>query len=358
MTDAFLNGRFVGFVDNPQVFADKLREERRKGIISDNVNVYFEEETNELFVECGKGRLRRPLIVVKSGKPLLTEEHVDRLIKNELKWSSLVSQGIIEYLDAAEEENMFIALESSSLTPNHTHLEITPLDMFGLTTSLVPYANFNSAQKVNTGSKNQKQALGFYASNYPVRMDMDVNLLHTPQMPIVTSAMHTIFDYDKHPSGQNIVVAVLCYKGYNMDDAIVINRGSVDRGFGRGTYFRPVIAEELRYSGGLVDDISIPKKEVKGYKSERDYRYLEDDGIIYPEAQVAEGDVVIGKVSPPRFLSGMDEYSLGGETGRESSLAMKHGEQGVIDFVLITENIEGNKLVQVKIRDQRTPEIG
>ncbi len=358
MTDVYLNGKFAGFVDNPQVFAEQLRAERRKGDISENVNVYVEEETDELFVECGKGRLRRPVVVVKEGRPLLTKEHVDKLLKNEASWGNMVKSGVIEYLDAAEEENALIAFSREGLTPNHTHLEITPLGMLGLTTSLVPYANFNSAQKVNTGSKNQKQALGFYAANYPVRMDMDVNLLHSSQRPVVQSVMHSVFDYDKHPSGQNIVVAVLCYKGYNMEDSIVINKGSVERGFGRGSYYRPVIAEELRYSGGLVDEISIPKKDVKGYKSERDYRYLENDGIIYPEAQVAEGHVVIGRVSPPRFLSGMDQYSLGGETGRESSVAMKHGEQGVIDFVLITENMEGNKLVQVKIRDQRVPEIG
>jgi DNA-directed RNA polymerase beta subunit len=189
-------------------------------------------------------------------------------------------------------------------------------------------------------------------------MDMDVNLLHYPQMPVVKSLMHDIVEYDKHPSGQNIVVAVMSYKGYNMEDAIVINKGSIELGLGRGSYYRPMIAEELRYSGGLVDDVAIPDKEVKGYKSEHDYRYLEEDGIIYPEALVAEGDVVIGKTSPPRFLSGMEQYSLSSETRRESSVMMQHGEEGIIDTVIITENSEGNKLVQVKIRDNRTPEVG
>ena len=211
---------------------------------------------------------------------------------------------------------------------------------------------------MNTGSKNQKQALGFYANNFLIRMDMDVNHLHTPQRPIVKSIIHDIFDYDSHPSGQNVVLAVLSYKGYNMDDAIVINRGSIDRGMGRSTYYRPAISEELRYSGGLVDEICVPDKDVKGFKSEHDYRYLEGDGIIFPEARVAESDVIIGKTSPPRFLSGMDQYSLGQDNRRESSVAMKHGEEGIIDCVLITENEEGNKLVQVKIRDQRIPEIG
>jgi DNA-directed RNA polymerase beta subunit len=189
-------------------------------------------------------------------------------------------------------------------------------------------------------------------------MDMDVNLLHHPEIPLVQTMMHEISDYKRHPAGENMVVAIMTYSGYNMEDAIVINRFSVDYGLGRSTYYRPAIAEELRYSGGLVDKVTIPEKDVKGYKSERDYRYLEEDGIIYPEAKIEEGDVIIGKVSPPRFLSSMDEYNLASNTRRESSVSVRHGEGGIVDFVLITESEEGNKLVQVRIRDQRIPEMG
>ncbi|MBS3119831.1 DNA-directed RNA polymerase subunit B [Candidatus Woesearchaeota archaeon] len=358
MADVFLSGKFVGDVENPREFVNQIIDSRRKGKVDGNVNVHYDEYTNEVFVESSSGRLRRPLIVVRDGKPLLTEAHVTALKRNEKHWEDLVQEGIIEYLDTAEEENALVTFEESELTPKHTHLSVAAMDMFGIVTSLVPYANFNSAQKVNTGSKNQKQGLGFYASNYHIRMDMDVNLLHSPQKPVVRTIGHDISEYDKHPSGQNVIVAVMSYKGYNMEDAIVINQGSVDMGLGRGTYYRPVVAEELRYSGGLVDTISIPEKEVKGYRSEKDYAHLEDDGIIYPEAKVAEGDVVIGKTSPPRFLSTMDQYTLAPDLRRESSIAMKHGEEGVVDMVLITENMEGNKLVQVKIRDQRKPEIG
>ena len=358
MADVYLSGKFVGTIEDGEAFASSLREERRRGILSENINVFYDSAAGEVHIEAGKGRLRRPLIVVRDGRPMLTPEHVDKLSRNELRWSDLVRQGVIECMDAAEEENALVAFFEEELTIEHTHLELTPLTMFGLVTSLVPYANFNSAQKVNTGSKNQKQALGFYASNYMIRMDMDVNLLHNPQMPVVKSIMHDISEYAKHPAGQNLVVAVMSYKGYNMEDAIIINRGSIDRGMGRGSYYRPMITEELRYSGGLVDEICIPSKDVKGFKSEKDYRFLEEDGIIYPEAQVKEGDVVIGKTSPPRFLSSMEQYSLSAETRRESSATMKHGEEGIVDLVIITENNEGNKLVQVKLRDQRIPEVG
>jgi DNA-directed RNA polymerase subunit B' len=358
MAEVYLNSKIIGTVDDPGSFVATIREERRSGNVTSNLNIFHNEKSNEILIETSRGRARKPLIVVKDGQPLLIEKYLKQLEKNEISWSDLVKQGIIEYLDASEEENSLVAFFEKDITPEHSHLEITPLAMFGLTTSLVPYANYNQSTRVNAGSKNQKQALGLYASNYSVRMDMDVNLLHYPQVPIVKSIMHDISNYQQHPAGQNIVVAVMSYKGYNMEDAIIINKSSIERGFGRSTYYRPSISEELRYSGGLIDQVSIPDKDVKGYKSERDYRFLEQDGIIYPEAQVAEGDVVIGKTSPPRFLSSLEEYNLAAGTRRESSVAMKHGEQGIVDFVLITENEEGNRLVQVRLRDERVPEIG
>ena len=358
MAEVYLNSKFLGLIDNPIEFVSRIREERRKGSIADSLNVYYNEKADEVQLESSKGRARRPLIIVKDGVPLLTERHVKQLEKNEISWSDLIKQGVIEYIDAAEEENSLVAFFESELTPEHTHLEITPLAMLGYCTSLVPYANFNQSTRLNAGSKNQKQALGFYASNFAVRMDMDVNMLHYSQGPVVNTIMHDISNYDKHPAGQNMVIAIMSYKGYNMEDAIILNRGSIERGLGRSTYYRPSIAEELRYAGGLIDQVCIPDKEVKGYKTEKDYRFLEDDGIIYPEAKVKEGDVVIGKTSPPRFLSSMEEYSLASSTRRESSVNLKHGEEGIVDLVLITENEEGNRLIQVRMRDERVPEIG
>ena len=209
MTEVYLNSKFVGAIDNPIEFVQKIREERRKGIITENLNVYYNEKANEIQLEGSKGRARRPLIIVRDGIPLLTERHIKQLEKNEISWSDLVKQGVIEYLDAAEEENTLIAFFESELTPEHTHLEITPLAMLGYCTSLVPYANFNQSTRLNAGSKNQKQALGFYASNFAVRMDMDVNILYYPQQPVVNTIMHDISNYNKHPAGQNIVVAIM-----------------------------------------------------------------------------------------------------------------------------------------------------
>ncbi|MBT6774673.1 DNA-directed RNA polymerase subunit B [Candidatus Woesearchaeota archaeon] len=358
MADVYINSNFVGTVDDINHFVENVKDLRRKGSLPEEANIYHNSEANEVRIMCDEGRARRPLIIIKEGRSLLSEKHLKQLEDGEITWADLIRQGVVEYLDAGEEENALVAYTEEELTPEHTHLEITPGSISGIATALVPFGNFNQSSRLIIGSKNQKQALGFYAANYHIRMDMDANILHYPQFPLVKTKLHDVTDYDEHPSGQNMVVAIMCYDGYNMEDGVILNKGSIDRGLARSTYFRPVKAEELRYSGGLVDEISIPDKDVKGYRSEKDYGFLEGDGIIYPEAKVNEGDVIIGRTSPPRFLSSLDEYNLSAAIRRESSISLKHGERGVADFVFITENEEGNKLVQVRLREERIPEIG
>ena len=358
MADVYLNSRFIGSVEEIKSFVDDVKDLRRRGTLPEGLNVHYDLTAAEVHLFSDEGRARRPLIMVRDGKSLLTEKHIKQLEDSEITWLDLVRQGVIEYLDAGEEENALVAYREEELSKDHTHLEIAPGVILGLTTSLVPFGNYNQSSRLIIGSKNQKQALGFYAANYHLRMDMDANVLHYPHFPIVKTKIHEVVDYDEHPSGQNMIVAVMCYDGYNMEDGVILNKASVQKGLARSTYFRPVGAEELRYSGGLIDEISVPDKDVKGYRSEHDYRFLEGDGIIYPEAKLDEGDVIIGRTSPPRFLSSLDEYNLSTSVRRESSVSLKHGEHGIADFVVLTENEEGNKLVQVRLREERIPEIG
>jgi len=358
MTDVFLDESFIGTTSNIKEFIFNLKTHRKEKEFLRTLNIYYDEEFDELYLNLCNGRARRPLIVAKDGKAMLTDEHIKGLETGEIKWNDLVREGIVEYLDAGEEENSLIALSEEEITNEHTHLEIAPVTVLGITTSLVPYANYDAAARLNGGSKNQKHALGLYLSNYLLRMDTDVSLLHYPQSPIVKSFMADVINYDKHPSGINVVIAEMCYEGYNMEDAIVFNKSSIERGMARSTYFRPYAVEELRYSGGLMDEIGIPDKEVRGYKSEKDYRYLEKDGIVYTGQKLKADDVIIGKTSPPRFLGEMEDFSFAANTRRESSVIVKHGEAGVVDMVVLTENEEGNKLVQARLRDQRIPEIG
>ncbi|MCD4759480.1 DNA-directed RNA polymerase subunit B [archaeon] len=358
MVDVFLNERFVGSVSDVNEFLNNIKKQRREGIIPEKLNIGFYEALNEIHVETTKGRCRRPLIIVENGKSKLTEELLQKIEKDEITWEELIKQGIVEYLDAREEENTFVALDEKDITKEHTHVEVSPITILGLCTSLIPFSNFGSSSRLIRGSKLQKQGLGLYASNFPLRMDTDASILHYPQRPITKSFMHDVFNYDAHPNGQNFTIAVMSYEGYNMQDAVIINKGSIDRGLARSTYFKPYSATELRYSGGLRDEIDIPDKEVKGYRSERDYRHLEDDGLVYTEAQVEPEDVIIGRSSPPRFLGSLEEFNIAVNTRRESSIAIGEGTKGIVDMTFLTENEEGNRLIQTRLREQRIPEIG
>jgi len=352
--DVFYNGRFIGHVENHDEIIKKLREKRRKAELPMEMSISYDKYFNTVLISTEIGRVLRPLIIVEHAKPKLKEEHIKTLKEGEIKWKELLNQGVIEYLDAAEEENALVALEPNDIGSEHTHLEIDSIDFLGVVTSLVPYGNHDQSSRLNRGSKTQKQALGLYASNYLCRLDTDVSILHYPQKPIVRSFVYDTLKF--YPAGQNLVVAIMTHEGYNTEDAIVLNQASVDRGLARSTYFRPYTTTELHYAGGLSDEILVPEKDNSGYRTEESYRFLEDDGIVYPEAKLKEGEVVTGKVSPPKFLSEAREISI--RTKKESSTVIRQEEKGTIDAVFITTDVEGNKIVQARTRDERIPELG
>jgi DNA-directed RNA polymerase subunit B len=352
--DVFFNGIYIGSVENSKEFVAQIREKRRSNQLPEQLNVRDNESYQTILISTEPGRALRPLIVVENGASKLKKEDLIRLEQNELEWQHLINEGIIEYLDASEEENALVAIYEEEITPEHTHLEIDPLDLFGVVTSLVPYANHDQSSRLNRGSKTPKQSLGVYAANYLCRLDTDVSVLQYPQKPIVKSFVYDTLNI--YPAGQNLIIAIMPYDGYNMEDALVFNNGSVDRGVGRSFYYRPYSAVEMNYAGGLKDEIGVPEKDSSGYKTEASYRFLEGDGVVYPEAEVNEGEVLIGKMSPPKFLSEAREISV--RTKKESSITMRQEEKGVIESVFVTEDNEGNKIVQVKTRDQRIPEIG
>jgi DNA-directed RNA polymerase subunit B len=175
---------------------------------------------------------------------------------------------------------------------------------------------------------------------------------------MVNTRAMDIIGYDVQPSGQNAVVAVLSFEGYNMEDALIFNKASIERGLGRSTFYRIYEAECRQYLGGLKDKFTMPEAGIRGYRGETYYRLLEPDGIIGLEAQVAGGDVLIGRTSPPRFLEEYKEFEVKGPTMRDTSVDVRPAETGVVDQIFITETGEGSKLVKVRVRDQRIPELG
>jgi len=353
----FLNNELLGYTWNPIVFTEEMREKRRNGKISQQMNITFYEDTNEIYIFNDSGRARRPLIIVKKGKPLLNEIHLKNISNGQLQWDDLITHGVIEFLDAEEEENSYIAMSLDELTNEHTHLEIDPSTMLGVCAGLIPFANHNSSPRNTMEAGMTKQALGLYVSNHAMRSDIRAHLLHNLQTPIVKTRSIDSTNYDLRPSGQNFVIAVMSYEGYNMESGMVFNKSSLERGLGRSSFFRTYDTSEKRYAGGQVDKFEVPDKIIKGYRSEEVYRNLDDDGIVYPEVYVESGDVLIGRTSPPRFLEENFESSVS-DRRRETSVTVRQGEKGIVDAVLITETSEGSRVAKVRVRDTRQPELG
>ncbi len=358
----FLNGCPIGYHISPKELTDEIREDRRRGEISPEINVaYFSKDygqNEEVYINCDEGRVLRPLIIVDGGVQRLTQEHIEKIRTREWSWEDLVKNGIIEYLDAEEEENALIALSVDELTPEHTHLEITPYSILGTCASIIPYAEHNQSPRNSYESAMAKQALGIYAVNFSLRVDSRSHILHYPQMPIVQTKPMDAIGYNIRPSGQNCIVAVLSFEGYNMEDALIFNKASIERGLARSTFYRIYDAECRQYLGGLRDRLLIPEPGTRGYRGEQYYRFLEEDGIVSLEAEVSGGDVLIGRISPPRFLEEYKEFEVKGPTMRDSSVDMRPSENGIVDAVFITETNEGSKLVKVRVRDERVPELG
>ena len=356
----FLNGSFLGVVENGEEFRSQLIDKRRAGEIHHEVNVAYYDDTKELMINGDAGRVRRPLIAVKSGEAQLTKDMFAWVKSGKWSWTDLLRNQVIEYVDAEEEENLFIAIDEDALNSESTHMEITPSTILGICASLIPYPEHNRSDRNVYEAGMAKQALGIFSANFRYRMDTRAHILHYPQKPLVKTHGMDAIHFESRPAGQNFIVAILSYEGYNMEDALLINKAAIERGLGRSTFYRTYDAEERKYPNGQEDTFEIPDDTVRGYKDESQYVHLGEDGIIEPEISVDgnRGEVLIGRTSPPRFLEEYTEFDVPPQNRRETSKAMRHGEKGISDVVVLTDTNEGNRLVKVRVRSERIPEIG
>ena len=327
-------------------------------MLSGEINVAYIERLNAVRINTDFGRIRKPYVVVENGVSKLTNEIREKIRNKEVDFNYLTRNGIVEYLDAEEEENALVAFFDSDITKENTHVEADLAGIFGFTLSVSPFPEHNSLARHAMLSNFIKQSEGLYATNFGLRFDSRAYLLFYPQNPIVSTTAYRNTKIETHPSGQNLIVALSTYYGYNMKDAIVLNKAAVDRGMGRSMFYKTYSDEERRYPGGQKDSFRIPPATSEGYLGEHAYANLSDDGIIEPETKIDEGNIVIGKVSPPRFLEENVGASGLEERLRDSSTSLKGGESGIVDSVIFTESTGATKVVKVRIRSLRIPENG
>lgn len=361
----FVEGRFVGFVRDGASLASSFRKLRRDGQIHPHAGIaYFaamkEGGVNRIYVSTNSGRVLRPLIICENGKTLLTQEMMKQVESGQRNWRDLVQMGVIELIDANEEENSLIAIDSRHVSEKATHLEMYPSSILGIAASIIPYPEHNQSPRNTYESAMAKQSLGFPTPTYPFSTYVREHLLVHPQPPLVKTKSTSLLSLDERPTGQNAVVAVLSFEGYNIEDAIIFNKSAIDRGFARSIFYRLYEAEAKQYLGGMKDSFEVPRADanIRGYRGEKYYRLLESDGVVMHEAQVTGGDVIIGRSSPPRFMEEYKEFEVKGPYRRDTSIGVRASETGVVDAVFVTENEEGGKMYKVRVRDMRVPEIG
>ena len=360
----FVDGKLIGFHKDGDKLSTSLREQRRSSKIHPHIGISihkpeFEGATKRLYINCNAGRVLRPLIIMKDGKSLLTADLLDKTLKKLISWNDLIRMGVIELIDANEEENCYITFSEKNAKKS-THLEIFPSTILGAGASIIPYPEHNQSPRNTYESAMAKQSLGFSTPMMNTSTYVRQHSMLYPQTPIVTTKAMSLLGLEKRPAGQNCVVAVLPFDGYNIEDAIVLSQPSIDRGLGRTFFYRIYESEAQQYPGGMRDNFEIPNAEdnLRGYKGEKSYRLLEEDGIIAAESTVTGGDILIGKTSPPRFMEEFREFESKGPYRRDTSIGMRPSENGKVDTIILTQSNEGGKMYKVRIRDMRLPEIG
>ncbi|ONH68821.1 DNA-directed RNA polymerase II subunit RPB2 [Cyberlindnera fabianii] len=394
-TKIFVNGVWHGTHNDPAQLTETMRVLRRRGEISPEVSIIRDIREKEFRVFTDAGRVYRPLFIVEDNYELgrkelaLKKEHVNALWEDDLEetdepygWTSLLHNGIVEYVDAEEEETIMIAMSPDDLEPNaleedpetvdpnkriqatnknaftYTHCEIHPSMILGVAASIIPFPDHNQSPRNTYQSAMGKQAMGVFLTNYSVRMDTMANILYYPQKPLATTRSMVHLKFRELPAGQNAIVAIACYSGYNQEDSMIMNQSSIDRGLFRSLFFRSYMDQEKRVGMSVVEEFEKPNRSNTLRLKHGTYEKLDDDGLIAPGVRVSGEDIIIGKTTPiPPDVEELGQRTVY-HTKRDASTPLRATENGIVDQVLITTNQEGLKFVKVRMRTTKVPQIG
>ena len=374
----FVNGKWIGMFPPSSAIecVERLRKAKRSGFIQRQIAIVWKPTVKELWLSTEAGRLVRPLYfapaileIARSPEPLRKELLASigecKCWEDVLRWTSPKGHNLIEYIDAGETEQAMIAMDAPEFikmpaveADSYSHVEIHPCVILGSIASTIPFPDHNQSPRNAYQCAMGKQAMGVFAQNYQERFDALAHMLMYPNMPLVSPAMGKHYGAYSMPSGRNIVVAIMAYGGYNQEDSIMINKGSLDRGLFQSVFFRTYKDEEKKnQSSGEEERFGRPDPEMTKQLRNGNYGKLADDGFVPENTFVNSDDILVGKVVPLRVPTGM-VLPAGAKKYRDVSRTPRNNESGFVDKIFKNRNGEGYSFVKIRLRELRTPEIG
>ena len=369
-TRVFLNGSWIGMLPNESAVGvvDALRKAKRQGKIHIYTGIIWKNAYKELWITTEAGRILRPvyyaptireIAVDKTGK--LRDEILNIRDWNELLlWESPNERHLFEYLDAGETEGTYIAMDYDSCIKDtsYTHCEIHPSVIFGTAASGIPFPDHNQSPRNAYQCAMGKQAMGIYSLNFRERFDAMSHVLCYPEIPMVSPYMSKFYGAQSMPAGQNIVVAIMTYTGYNQEDSNMINRAALDRGRFRSIFYRTYKDEERKnQSSGEEEKFCKPDSVETKHMKNAEYDKLAEEGFVPKDQYVTPDDILIGKVVPLRVATGA-VLPAGAKKQRDVSKMPRNNESGYVDKIYKNRNGEGYSFVKIRMRQDRIPEIG
>lgn len=294
-----ITGNILGITISYKRLVHAFRMMRRKGRLGPFVSIHTSHTQRCVYIHTDGGRLCRPYIIVINGKSAVEQHHIEELKRGVRKFEDFLHDGLVEYLDVNEENDSFIAWNEADITIDATtHLEIEPFTLLGVCAGLVPYPHHNQSPRNTYQCAMGKQAMGVIGYNQKNRIDTLMYNLVYPQAPMVKSKTIELTGFDKLPAGQNATVAVMSYSGYDIEDALILNKASVDRGYGRCLINKNSKCTVKRYANQTYDRIMGPVKDALTNKVIFKHDALDTDGIVAPGEMVVNKQTLINKEMP------------------------------------------------------------
>jgi DNA-directed RNA polymerase II subunit RPB2 len=363
----FINGAWIGLADEPHELFLMLKDKKYKGIINIYTSIVFDFRMKELRVCNDSGRLSRPVLRVKNKNILINRDIIDKLKEGTINWdhllvSSVLDESIIEYIDPEEQSWSMIATnpkdlirENTDHIMKYTHCEIHPSTIFGILASCIPFPEHNQSPRNTYQCAQGKQAMGVYVTNYENRMDKTAYVLNYPTRPLVDTRVMNIIQLNKIPSGTNVIVAIMTHTGYNQEDSILFNQGSIDRGLFVTTIYHTEKDEDKQKINGDEEIRCKPDgPKTKGMKM-GNYNKINSKGVIPENTIVENRDIIIAKVKPIKENRNDHTKVIKFE---DQSKIYKTSEDTYIDKNYIDRNGEGYNFAKVRLRTLRKPVIG